>query len=434
MPRLAPVALALLTLAALAVSGAALAAHDLTASVQGPSTATDNVPFNLTVRADNLGDATAASADTQLSIDGTPNGSVLSLGPLAAGANATTVQSLFLPCGAHWLNVTVDPADAVPESNESNNNASLRVFVMPFVDFSWGLSGDLGALVLTLNATASHGCAPLNYTWQVGADTLYGSVATYTPPAGNLTVTLTVRSSANGTLTAAVWRTVTVPNAVPFLVVLVPDTSIRTLEPLSAAIEASDVDGSIASYLVDYGDGNTTTVFPEANGYQYRSSGNFTFTVTVTDNFGATNTSATSVQVLNRPPLAGSAFDLWYSEPGKTIKFNGSHSSDPEGFPLAFLWTFGDGTTATGLAANHSYAQPGTYNATLTVTDAAGASTSVQISVHVGQPASGGTPVLLGVVGLIAGACLLLFLFMRRRKAQGEKPPAEDSSLKPPSP
>ncbi len=427
-------ALALLTFAALALGGGALAAHDLTASLQGPSTALDNTSFNVTVRVDNFGDATTASADAQLFIDGAPNGTAFALGPLAAGENGTSVQSLSLPCGAHWVNLTVDPLDTVPETNESNNNASLQVVVLPFVNFSSQLSGDVGAMLLTLNATASHGCAPLNFTWQVGADTLYGDLVTYSPPAGNLTVNLTVRSSANTSLASTGSRTLEVPNAPPLLLVLVPDASISTLVPLSAGIEAVDNDGSIASYFVDYGDGNTTTLFPEANGYEYRSSGNFTFTVTVTDNLGATNTSAVALQVLNRPPVADSEFDLWYTEPGKTVKFNASHSSDPEAFPLTILWSFGDGSTASGALANHSYAEAGTYKVTLSVTDAAGASKTVEVSVHVERPASDGAIVIVGGAGLGAAAFLLLYLLMRRRKAGDSKPPAEDSSPKPPSP
>ena len=41
--------------------------------------------------------------------------------------------------------------------------------------------------------------------------------------------------------------------------------------------------------------------------------------------------------------------------------------------PLAFEWDFGDGANASGEAANHSYAAPGTYTVTLTVTDPLGA-------------------------------------------------------------
>ncbi len=37
-----------------------------------------------------------------------------------------------------------------------------------------------------------------------------------------------------------------------------------------------------------------------------------------------------------------------------------------------WAWNFGDGATATGATASHSYAAAGTYNVTLTVTDEQG--------------------------------------------------------------
>lgn len=36
-----------------------------------------------------------------------------------------------------------------------------------------------------------------------------------------------------------------------------------------------------------------------------------------------------------------------------------------------YNWNFGDGNTATRAAVSHSYANPGTYTATLSVTDSA---------------------------------------------------------------
>ena len=43
---------------------------------------------------------------------------------------------------------------------------------------------------------------------------------------------------------------------------------------------------------------------------------------------------------------------------------------------MAWLWDFGDGTTATGSTASHTYTQAGSYTVTLTVTDVLGCSHS----------------------------------------------------------
>ena len=57
-----------------------------------------------------------------------------------------------------------------------------------------------------------------------------------------------------------------------------------------------------------------------------------------------------------------------------TVTFDGSGSTDPENEALTYLWTFGDGATATTTSATttHTYAR-GTYTASLVVRDARGA-------------------------------------------------------------
>jgi len=51
------------------------------------------------------------------------------------------------------------------------------------------------------------------------------------------------------------------------------------------------------------------------------------------------------------------------------IIFNGNKSLDREGSIESYVWNFGDGTTKTGVAVTHSYANQGIYPVTLTVTD-----------------------------------------------------------------
>ena len=50
--------------------------------------------------------------------------------------------------------------------------------------------------------------------------------------------------------------------------------------------------------------------------------------------------------------------------------FSAAGSDDPEGYPIGFIWDFGDGTDPSYRSVEtHSYRQEGTYNITLTVTD-----------------------------------------------------------------
>ena len=69
-----------------------------------------------------------------------------------------------------------------------------------------------------------------------------------------------------------------------------------------------------------------------------------------------------------------------------TVQFDGTQSSDPDGDPLTYSWTFGDGSVpATGSTASHTYTSEGVFRASLTVTDAAGATDTHAFDVTVGE-------------------------------------------------
>ncbi len=63
--------------------------------------------------------------------------------------------------------------------------------------------------------------------------------------------------------------------------------------------------------------------------------------------------------------------------------FDASASADSDGSVASYDWTFGDGTTGTGVSPSHAYAASGTYPVTLTVTDDDGAIGSVSHSITV---------------------------------------------------
>ena len=74
-----------------------------------------------------------------------------------------------------------------------------------------------------------------------------------------------------------------------------------------------------------------------------------------------------------------------------TASFDGSGSSDPDGSIFSWSWQFGDGSSGTGRETTKAYAAPGTYSVALTVTDDAGASTTVVKNVSVTAPPPSGT-------------------------------------------
>jgi PKD domain-containing protein len=72
---------------------------------------------------------------------------------------------------------------------------------------------------------------------------------------------------------------------------------------------------------------------------------------------------------------------------GGAVSFSGVESADSDGGITGYAWDFGDGTVSSGASASHSYTVPGTFNATLTVTDVNGFSASVTHPVSISAPA-----------------------------------------------
>ncbi len=70
------------------------------------------------------------------------------------------------------------------------------------------------------------------------------------------------------------------------------------------------------------------------------------------------------------------------------VTFDGSMSADSDGTIKAYAWNFGDGSEGAGSLVKHSYAAPGSYTVTLTVTDDRGLTASISKSVSVATTAN----------------------------------------------
>ena len=76
----------------------------------------------------------------------------------------------------------------------------------------------------------------------------------------------------------------------------------------------------------------------------------------------------TAVESNTQPPIASVTGPANINE-GDSATFNASGSVDPNGTIVSYAWSFGDGGTADGVSAAHTYAQDGTYTVTVTETD-----------------------------------------------------------------
>jgi hypothetical protein len=73
----------------------------------------------------------------------------------------------------------------------------------------------------------------------------------------------------------------------------------------------------------------------------------------------------------------------------QTVTFTAT-ATDPNGGTVSYLWTFGDGASASGSTATHVYAAAGTYSAGIKVTNTAGLSVNAPVSIVVTTTGGGG--------------------------------------------
>ncbi len=165
---------------------------------------------------------------------------------------------------------------------------------------------------------------------------------------------------------------------------------------VAVTLSGSDSDGSIASYAVTGGPGNGSLTGTGANRVYTPNtdySGADSFTFRVTDNEGAVSANGTVSITINPGNTNGNqapqaAFS--YSANDLAVSFDAGASSDPDGGPqpLSYTWDFGDGQTANGVTATHTYNSAGNYSAELTVSDGQDNDTETQ-TISVTAPGGG---------------------------------------------
>jgi PKD repeat protein len=155
-----------------------------------------------------------------------------------------------------------------------------------------------------------------SYSWSFGDDTgssLANPTHSYSSE-GAFVATLIVTDNGGLSSTDTVTITVTPPPNTP-PTAAVSATPISGYAPLSVSFSSSgssDSDGTIAAYSWNFGDGGTSN--SENPWHAYTSAGNFTATLTVTDDRGATGSKSITIAVSNNPSLTLHVADISMSK------------------------------------------------------------------------------------------------------------------------
>jgi PKD repeat protein len=119
--------------------------------------------------------------------------------------------------------------------------------------------------------------------------------------------------------------------------------------------------------------------------HTYAVEGDYDAVLTATTVGGLTDSVTVPVKVNPLsvfPPIAVAAGTPATGPAPLTVNFTSAGSNDPDGGPLTYSWNFGDGSPLSSMAhPSHVYATPGSYTATLTVTDEGSQTASASVPV-----------------------------------------------------
>jgi len=151
---------------------------------------------------------------------------------------------------------------------------------------------------------------------------------------------------------------------------------------------SSDDNDNIVNWSWDFGDGGNSSVRNPT--HTFTSIGIYNVMLIVTDNGGKIDNLTLQIEVIKKTSSGGGGSGIYnpslppieenekpvanhngpfFEFEENLILFNGSKSSDFDGYITDWTWDFGDNNTSYGMNVFHSYSHAGNYSVVLTVTD-----------------------------------------------------------------
>lgn len=292
--------------------------------------------------------------------------------------------------GSITIRVTVNPLVNQPPviSNITGTQTSFKPLIGTFSETSFDPDGFIS-----------------KWDWNFGDGQVFSTTNialknpthTYANP-GTYTVILTVTDDGLPDGTNKRTATSSIPNFVvspppaniPPVALFTVDTN-NAIAPLKVNFTdgSTDADGKIVSWLWEFETGNTSffnaQTYQKIVSYTFTKSGTYPVKLTVTDDGNLTNSYILNIVVKNNPPVP-----ILSASPNPVlslllVSFFGNNSYDTDGSITKYAWDFGDGTTIQQgtTAETHTYSKPGSYRASLTVTDNIGDSSTANLIITV---------------------------------------------------
>jgi PKD repeat protein len=245
----------------------------------------------------------------------------------------------------------------------SNGCANTKTVVVditphPLADFTYALGCSNTPLQFTDSSSVSSGSI-FSWIWDFGnGDSSVDQHPVYSFPAGGFyNVMLIVTSDGGCTDDTTIAINI---NAAPVVSFVATNTCIGSVVQFFDSTTSVD---PIASWLWDFGDGNTDNVQNTFHMYADTAFATYTVLLTVT----ATNLCSVTFSqdiIINNIPVSGFTYSPVSACQGNNVSFTDTSSVSGDTI-TAWLWNFGDGTTDTVQNPLHSFANSGTFSVSL---------------------------------------------------------------------
>lgn len=294
-------------------------------------------------------------------------------------ASGTQVNYEYAAAGTYDITLTVEDDDG----KSASTTQSVEVTIMndePRANFS-------AACVAThceFNGAASTDSDGEIVAWSwILNDGTYDSGQSIThdyAEAGSYTISLTVEDDLGGTDVKLKTINLSEPNEKPTAEFSFSCTELNCIFDGSPS---SDSDGEVLNWNWTLGDGSTAS--GQQVNHAFTANGNYSVTLSVSDDKGATSGRTRTINVSETPENEDPVANFSFSCSERDCNFDARSSSDMDGDVTAWNWNFGDGGSATGQQVSHGFDSDGTFSVTVTVTDNDGANDSRSRSVAVSQ-------------------------------------------------
>ena len=277
--------------------------------------------------------------------------------------------------GPYTVKLTVSNAAGSNTATKTNYISAGVTAQKPVVNF-WGTprSGNAPLSVTFKDITTG---APTTWNWDFGdgtSSTEQNPTHVYSA-AGNYIIKLTASNAAGSTVLSK-YNYIKVTGTAAQTPIASFNSNVNSGNAPLNVLFTDTSTGTPTAWSWNFGDGASST--QKNPTHTYSAAGSYTVTLTVNNAAGSNTVTKSSYITVTGTTAQKPVINCWGSPRTGNAPLNVFFKDSSTGSPTSWNWNFGDGTSSTLQNPKHTYSAAGSYTIKLTVTNAAGSTTTTK--------------------------------------------------------